>query len=146
MSKTPQTKAQRLSEYDVTVIFDASSSVTVKAASPEDAAHKAEELTNGNQILCHQCSDTLETGDAIGALVYKDGEFILDTSFQAMRIALLEAKVLNVEAERDQLRAQLAKAVAEEREACAKVAQDYSCQVGDAAWECAAAIRARSNT
>ena len=38
------------------------------------------------------------------------------------------------------------KAVAEERERCAKVAQQYSCQVGDDAWNIAAAIRARKET
>ena len=35
------------------------------------------------------------------------------------------------------------KAVAEERERSAKVAQQYSCQVGDDAWNIATAIRAR---
>ena len=50
----------------------------------------------------------------------------------------------------DQLRAQLSKAVAEEREACAKVCDDR--YMGDnnredmEAKRCAAAIRARSNT
>lgn len=37
------------------------------------------------------------------------------------------------------------KAVAEERDRSAKVAQQYSCQVGDDAWNIAAAIRARKD-
>ena len=63
-----------------------------------------------------------------------------DTDSMARQAA---AELRRLDAENQQLQAQLAKAVAEEREACAKVAQDYSCQVGDAPWECAAAIRAR---
>lgn len=64
--------------------------------------------------------------------------------------------LMQAEAERDQLRAQLAKAVAEEREACAKVCEyqaDRFMQASPlegnrpyASHECAAAIRARSNT
>lgn len=74
--------------------------------------------------------------------------------------------LMQVEAERDQLRAQLAKAVAEEREACAKVCEEFmrltlDAQLGEPSdlhnvmlrqianighGELAAAIRARSNT
>ena len=62
----------------------------------------------------------------------------------------IAAELRRLNAENQQLRAQLAKAVAEEREACAKVCDDR--YMGDnnredmEAKRCAAAIRARSNT
>lgn len=55
--------------------------------------------------------------------------------------------LMQAEAERDQLRAQLAKAVAEEREACKRTCMDIHKRNESAfALECALAIEARSNT
>ena len=73
-----------MQKYNCTVIFDASSSVTVEAKTPEDAANLAEEKTAGHQSLCHQCADTLETGDAIGVIVYDETaqKEVLDTTFR----------------------------------------------------------------
>lgn len=100
---TSQTNAQRLAEYEVTVLFDASSTVTVMAESPEDAAEKAEDLTSGNQHLCHQCSNTLETGDAIGCLVYEGGELVAETDWKSKRITDLEADNAQLRAELERL-------------------------------------------
>mgnify|MGYP000042920655 CR=1 FL=1 len=71
-------------KYNCTVIFDASSTVTVEADTPEEAAEIAQDQAEGNQHLCHQCSDTLETGDAIGVHVYDEActEHLLDTTYQ----------------------------------------------------------------
>ena len=71
-----------MNKYNCTVIFDASSTVFVEAKTPEEAAQIAEDKTYGNQHLCHQCADTLETGDCIGVHVY-DEDFtqqLLDTT------------------------------------------------------------------
>lgn len=76
----------------------------------------------------------------------------LDAESKQQRAALERKSeaIQKLWAERDQLRAQLSKAVAEEREACAKVCDDR--YMGDnnredmEAKRCAAAIRARSNT
>ena len=71
-----------MNKYNCTVIFDASSTVFIEAKTPEEAAQIAEDKTAGNQHLCHQCADTLETGDCIGVHVY-DEDFtqqLLDTT------------------------------------------------------------------
>lgn len=76
-------------KYNCTVIFDASSTINVKADSPEEAAMLAEDMTSGNQTLCHQCSNTLETGDAIGVHVYDEDstEHFLDTTHRGQPAA-----------------------------------------------------------
>lgn len=91
-------------EYEVTVLFDASSRVTVMAESPEDAADKAEYLTSGNQHLCLQCSNTLETGDAIGCLVYKGDELVAETDWKSQRITGLETANAQLRAELEAVR------------------------------------------
>jgi hypothetical protein len=70
-------------KYNCTVLFDASSNIEVEANSPQEAAELAEDLTAGNQSLCHQCSDTLDTGDCIGVVVYDEGcdELLIDTRY-----------------------------------------------------------------
>ena len=69
-------------KYQCTVIFDASASIEVEAATPEEAAEIAEDETSGYQSLCHQCANTLETGDAVGVLVYNEEstDQLLDTT------------------------------------------------------------------
>lgn len=71
-------------KYNCAVIFDASSTVIVEAVTPEEAAEIAQDQAEGNQHLCHQCSDTLETGDAIGVHVYDEActKQLLDTTYQ----------------------------------------------------------------
>lgn len=57
-----------MTKYKVSVIYDASYYYEVEADSPEDAAHLAYEKADAR--LCHQCSDNLELGDAIRAIVF----------------------------------------------------------------------------
>lgn len=73
-----------MNKYNCTVIFDASSTVIVEAETPEEAAQIAEDEASGNQHLCHQCANTLETGDAIGVHVYDEActEHLLDTTYR----------------------------------------------------------------
>lgn len=54
-------------KYNVTVIYDASVTVTVEADSPEEAKAKAMEEAS-SVSLCHQCSRHLDVGDAIEAV------------------------------------------------------------------------------
>lgn len=61
-----------MTKFYCTVVFDASANVTVEADSPEAAAELAIEQTDGHQRLCHHCSDTLDTGDALGAVVFDE--------------------------------------------------------------------------
>ena len=74
-----------MTTYNCTVIFDASSNVTVEADSPEKAAEIAEELSEGNQHICHHCSDRLDTGDILGVHVCEGDEEVLDTTYQPKR-------------------------------------------------------------
>ena len=73
-----------MTKYYCNVIFDASSTVVVEADTPEEAAEIAEDETSGNQHLCHQCSNTLETGDSIGVYVHNEEctEQLLDTTYR----------------------------------------------------------------
>ena len=89
-----------LKTYECTVLFDASAGVTVQAESPEEAAMMAADQVEGHQHLCHQCRDTLDTGDSIGVLVYEGGEMVADTTYSAEALA-------KVEAQRDELLAAL---------------------------------------
>ena len=72
-----------MNKYTCTVIFDAASTVIVEAETPEKAAQIAEEKAEGDQHLCHQCANTLETGDSIGVHVYNEEctERLLDTIY-----------------------------------------------------------------
>ena len=72
-------------KYECTVIFDASSSVSVEADTPEEAAQLAEDMVQGNQTLCHQCSNDLNTGDSLGVHVYNEEctEELLDTTYRS---------------------------------------------------------------
>lgn len=56
---------KRLNEYCVIGHYSASSSSTVRAATPEAAA----ENYRGSVSLCHQCSDELDLGDCYGVTV-----------------------------------------------------------------------------
>ena len=82
-----------MNEYSVTVLVDASRNYTVKAESPEAAVEQAEErYSQESSGLCHQCSGKLDVGGAVGAIVYCEDNEVLDTSYQAARIATLEAE------------------------------------------------------
>ena len=76
-----------MKKYYCTVLFDASSNVIVEANTPEEAVEKAEYRTEGNQRLCHQCAETLDTGDITGVLVHDENaeEELLDTRYQPQR-------------------------------------------------------------
>lgn len=91
--------------YSVTVLIDASKGRDVEADSPEEAADEALEQI-GTPALCHQCSGEIETGDPIGAHVYDGDKLVLDTTWDAQRIAKLTA-------ERDELMAALQEMVDE---------------------------------
>ena len=84
-----------MTTYNCTVIFDASSNVTVEADSPEKAAEIAEELSEGNQHICHHCSDRLDTGDILGVHVCEGDEQVLDTTYQPKRtwVGLTEEEI-----------------------------------------------------
>lgn len=88
--------------YSVTVLIDASKSFDVKADSPKQAEQKALD-DMGSVSICHQCSKEIETGDPIGAHVYDGDKLVLDTTWDAQRIAKLTA-------ERDELLAALREA------------------------------------
>lgn len=77
-----------MNKYNCIVIFDASSTVSVEAETPEAAAQIAENIENivqENQHLCYQFANTFETGDSIGVYVYdKDYEQkLLDTTYRS---------------------------------------------------------------
>lgn len=96
--------------YAVTVLFDASRSVSIEADSPEEAEEKAHNQV-GSVSLCHQCSGEVEMGDANGALVYEDdgaGDQVLDTQWSSTRIAALEAEVAALKADAMRYRCLLA--------------------------------------
>lgn len=82
-----------MNEYSVTVLVDASRNYTVKAESPEAAIEQAEErYSRESSGLCHHCSGKLDVGGAVGAIAYCEDKEVLDTSYQASRIAALEAE------------------------------------------------------
>ena len=76
--------------FSCAVLIDASKSEDIEAETPHDAADKAMEKL-GWVTLCHQCSNKVETGDALGVVVCdKDGTELLDTTFNGECIAALE--------------------------------------------------------
>lgn len=90
-----------MSEYECTVIYDASSNCTVDADSVEGAIDQAYEKAGGAS-LCHHCSRNLDLGDVVGVIVYKDGTQVTDTTHASEQIAALrtEAEALRKDAER----------------------------------------------
>lgn len=76
-----------MNKYSVSIIFDASKCVEVNAESPEEALGLAYDDA-GYPSLCHQCSDEVEMGDAVRAIVYDEsGEEVADDGYQEMKIA-----------------------------------------------------------
>lgn len=62
--------------YSVSIIYGASKTVTVEAATPEAALQAG--YDRGHVSLCHQCTNSIELGDAIGAEVCDEhGEIVL---------------------------------------------------------------------
>lgn len=89
-----------MSNYSVSVIFDACKSVNVEADSPGDAIDKAYDEA-GYASLCHQCAGEIEVGDAVRAIVFDgDGEQVGDDSWQ-------EEKISKLTQQRDELLAAL---------------------------------------
>lgn len=91
--------------YAVTVLFDASRSVSVEADTPEEAEEKAHQEI-GSASLCHHCANEINMGDATGALVYEDdgdGDQVLDTTYHAEVVARLEAEVAALKVDKEML-------------------------------------------
>lgn len=97
-----------MSEYECTVLVDASRGFTVKAGSPEEAADLAQDqYYQGETGICHQCSRNIDLGEPYAVLVYGDGEMVLDTSHDAQRINTLTDERDALRAENDRLAASL---------------------------------------
>ena len=89
-----------MSEYSVSVIFDACKSVMIKAGSAKEAAELAYDEV-GYVGLCHQCSSEIEVADATRAIVYDDaGDEVFDDGYE-------NAKIKELERQRDDLLAAL---------------------------------------
>lgn len=73
-----------MTKFYCTVIYDASANVSVDAETPEDAAVVAENEKEGCQHLCNQCSNQIDTGGALGVLVYNEEatQLLLDTNYK----------------------------------------------------------------
>lgn len=96
-----------MSEYSVTILTDATSSYIVDADSPAEAAEKAGQLHwEASPSLCHQCSNEIELGDAVGAIVCFDGKEVLDTTWAGESVAKLAAGSAALHAEAEALRAE----------------------------------------
>lgn len=99
--------SKEVKRYEVTVLLDASSSYTVEADSVEAAEHAAWEAHDeASPSLCHQCSGSMDLGDAYGMLIYCDGNEVADTTHDAREIADLRAELDALLAERDRLAAE----------------------------------------
>ena len=89
-----------MSNYSVSVIFDACKSVNVEADSPEEAIDIAYDEA-GYASLCHQCSSEIDVGDAVRAIAYDEsGKKVIDDGLQ-------EAKLSKLTQQRDELLALL---------------------------------------
>ena len=91
--------------YSVTLIYDASRSVDVNAASADEAEAKANDLI-GRPSICHQCSDEIDLGDAIGAMVYLGDKEVLDSTpsgLNASEAKTLRADLAKLQAQHDEL-------------------------------------------
>jgi hypothetical protein len=96
--------SKEVKRYEVTVLLDASSSYTVEADSVEAAEHAAWEAHDeASPSLCHQCSGSMDLGDAYGMLIYCDGNEVTDTTHDAREIADLRAERDALLAERDRM-------------------------------------------
>lgn len=96
-----------MSVYSVTILTDATSSYIVDADSPAEAAEKAGQLHwEASPSLCHQCSNEIELGDAVGAIVCFDGKEVLDTTWAGESVAKLAAGSAALHAEVEALRAE----------------------------------------
>jgi len=87
-------------KYECAVPFDACRYITVDADSPEEAALKAEEKA-GSVCLCHQCTDEIEMGEAMGVYVRdaESGEEVLDTTPNGDEVAKLKAELAAAQAD-----------------------------------------------
>jgi hypothetical protein len=82
-------------KYNCSVLYDAAQYLTIEADTLEEASEKA--MAQSSVGLCHQCSDELEVGDALGVMVSSDSgsddEDRLDTTWSGEEIARLKAEV-----------------------------------------------------
>lgn len=153
MSSTPQTEAQRLADG----LESSTGAFYLAAAAAElrrlDAENK--QLKTSLALVQQHHTTAWNRGHRAGL---RAGESAIKQATDAVKAdawgnSQLTNALMQAEAERDQLRAQLSKAVAEEREACAKVCETLRfSELGPTEAVkyqrnlCAAAIRARSNT
>ncbi|GAB3484222.1 hypothetical protein [Azotobacter salinestris] len=85
-----------MAEFSVTLLIDASTSMTVTADTPEDAAELAMDEA-GNPSLCHYCSGKMDVGDVYAARVYDGDKEVLDTDWTAQQLAAAEKQVEKLE-------------------------------------------------
>lgn len=100
---TAQTQPEAPKTYDVTLIFDASKSVSVQATSVEEAIYLASDKVD-TPSLCHHCSYEIDFGYCTHEIVYLDGEEVEDTDYRVKTISELKERIAQIEAENQQLR------------------------------------------
>lgn len=89
-----------MSEYSVSVIFDACKSVKVEAGSAQEAAEIAYDEA-GYASLCHQCSGEIDVADAVRAIVYDEsGDEVFDDGYENGLMAKLEPQIKELRQER----------------------------------------------
>lgn len=90
----------------VTLFYDASVNIQVRdCVSPEEALLRAQQEERAQPHLCHRCAQELELGDAIGAVVEKDGHKLFsdlpaDTIRKRWQDAVSQVAVLREEVAR----------------------------------------------
>lgn len=95
-----------MTQYSVTLLYDACQTVNVEAEDPQEAIEKAQQ--QGGVILCHQCANDIELADVIAEIVYEGDKEVLDTTPYAEKGRAYK-KLAEVEKQRDQLAVLLAK-------------------------------------
>lgn len=94
-----------MTQYSVTLLYDACQTVNVEAEDPQEAIEKAQE--QGGVSLCHQCANDIELADVIAEIVYEGEEVVADTSAHAAKTLAFE-QLAKAQQQRHQLLAALA--------------------------------------
>lgn len=154
MTTTPQTEALRLAdealvEYQCGALSVWTGHKMIDVLRRLDAENQ--QLKTSLALVQQHHATAWNRGHQVGLMA---GESAVKQATDAVKAdawgnTQLTNALMQAEAERDQLRAQLAKAVAEEREACALECESRQANGNRTHThpdECAAAIRARSNT
>ena len=83
-----------MNKYRVTLIFDATNSIEVNAASIDEALDKAYNSEKSRVTLCHQCAKEIDIADITRVIVYDDkGNEVFDDGYQDTQIAKLTEQV-----------------------------------------------------